>query len=1439
MNDNRHQKYLDIIQELLSCPNGEAVEILNANRELIDAGLVCTIRHEAEVLGKNGNRKSADFLIDLACQLAELLGTSENVVVDDSFPSDVQEEYFNFLLKVLQTTADSNGDSHAVYPLLQRNLDKLDDLLAGILQAWCSEILINVKSEEASYIAAALFHFSNLILQFPLGNELSNLEIAITGYENALEVYTRRDYYLEWARTQYNLGIAYRSRIKKDKEENIELAIACFNKASEVYTQQDFPLDWASTQYNLGVAYIRRQKEDEEENIELAIACFNKALEGYTRHDYSLEWADTQYNLGVAYIRRQKKDKGENIELAIACFNKASEVYTQQDFPLDWASTQYNLGVAYKSRIKKDKEENIELAIACFNKALEIYTQQDFPLDWASTQYNLGVAYKSRIKKDKEENIELAIACFNKALEIYRQQNFPLFWANAQYTLGIAYRNRIKKDKEENIELAMACFKNALEVYTRSDYPDDWANTQNNLGVVYFERIKENQEENIESAITCFNKALEVHTRSDYPDAWASIQYNLGNNYKKRIKGNKWNNIESAIIYYEKALEVHTQQDYPDAWANTQNNLGATYRERQKEDKAENIESAITCFKNALEVRTRRDFSLEWARIQNSLGSAYCERIKGDKEENIELGITCFNKALEVHTRSDYPVDWAGTLSDLGNAYRERIKENIEENIESAITCFKNALEVRTRNDYPDDWALTQSGLGNAYSERVKGNREENIELAITCYEKALEVHTQQDNPLIWASTQTNLGVAFCKRIKGNKEENIELAITYFNKALEVRSQQDTPLDWALTQANFGIAYSERIEGDREKNIELAISCFNKALRVTTPETFPQHCLAVRRNLGNLFFSQENWQKAIESYQIAVEIVDDTRLLSIDENRKQEIIAENIIVFANIIKCYVQIEKYEKAIEYVERNKTRNLVELIAIRDLYPQGKIPPEKLTELDILRQKILVEQKRLAYSIQTKTFETRADFKQDSELLQTPPPILADLTNYNRLRQQLDRLIEDEIRPIDPKFSLTQKVKSIPFNDIKSLINEHTAILEWYLTKETIFTFLVTHYHPKPQVWQFSTDKQTNLENWMEEYLQKYFTDQFQWRASLESVLQKLADILHLEEIISFIPKECEQLILIPHRFLHVLPLHALPVKNQNSNNQNFISECLIDLFPRGLRYVPSCQLLELVQSKKHPDFHKLLAIQNPTEDLIYSDLEVETIQNLFSDAEVLLRQAASEASLKKHQNLPLANCIHFACHGEFNSVSPLESALVLSKDEANTEDSYLTLAEIFELSFQQCRLVTLSACETGLTDFNSLSDEYIGLSNGFLFAGSPSIVSSLWTVSDLSTAFLMVKFYENLPQSPQAGEVAMSLQKAQKWLRDLTYQEFDRELTKPKYQKALAQLQQKFSPADFFELEDAIETERNKMKKFELDDKPFANPFYWAAFIATGV
>ena len=81
--------------------------------------------------------------------------------------------------------------------------------------------------------------------------------------------------------------------------------------------------------------------------------------------------------------------------------------------------------------------------------------------------------------------------------------------------------------------------------------------------------------------------------------------------------------------------------------------------------------------------------------------------------------------------------------------------------------------------------------------------------------------------------------------------------------------------------------------------------------------------------------------------------------------------------------------------------------------------------------------------------------------------------------------------------------------------------------------------------------------------------------------------------------------------------------------------------------------------------------------------------------------------------------------------------------------------------------------LSACETGLIDPTSISDEYIGLPAGFLFAGSSSVVSSLWTVSDLSTSFLMMKFYEIVLDKNQDIPVPIALKMAQNWLRNLTF------------------------------------------------------------------
>ena len=137
------------------------------------------------------------------------------------------EEYQNFLIEVLKVTAESKGARDVVYSLLERNLDKLDDLFMEILEDWGTENLGKVESEQADYNARVIFAFSNLLLEFPLGNRLNHWEIVITGYKLALQVYTPEDFPESWAGTQNNLGIAYSHRIKEDKALNLESALNC------------------------------------------------------------------------------------------------------------------------------------------------------------------------------------------------------------------------------------------------------------------------------------------------------------------------------------------------------------------------------------------------------------------------------------------------------------------------------------------------------------------------------------------------------------------------------------------------------------------------------------------------------------------------------------------------------------------------------------------------------------------------------------------------------------------------------------------------------------------------------------------------------------------------------------------------------------------------------------------------------------------------------------------------------------------------------------------------------------------------------------------------------------------------------------------------------------------------------------------------------------
>ncbi|HNJ43578.1 MAG TPA: CHAT domain-containing protein, partial [Acidobacteriota bacterium] len=106
------------------------------------------------------------------------------------------------------------------------------------------------------------------------------------------------------------------------------------------------------------------------------------------------------------------------------------------------------------------------------------------------------------------------------------------------------------------------------------------------------------------------------------------------------------------------------------------------------------------------------------------------------------------------------------------------------------------------------------------------------------------------------------------------------------------------------------------------------------------------------------------------------------------------------------------------------------------------------------------------------------------------------------------------------------------------------------------------------------------------------------------------------------------------------------------------------------------------------------------------------------------------------------------LHFATHGLLDTEHPEFSALVLSlvDEKGNRQKGFLRMMEVYNLDLA-AQLVVLSACETGLGK-NIRGEGLIGLTRGFMYAGAPSVVVSLWSVSDQGTSELMKRFYRGL-------------------------------------------------------------------------------------------
>ncbi|GGA23662.1 CHAT domain-containing protein [Okeania sp. KiyG1] len=1311
------------------------------------------------------------------------------------------------------------------------------------------------------------------------GNKAENLELAITANQAALQIYNPQKFAVNWGEVHLNLGNVYLHRIVGDKSENLNLAIASYKNALQVITKNRFPEKWAMAKMNLGNAY-------RESKINEAFACYRAAFEIFTPTNFPQDCFRNGCNMGYAAFVAELWPE------AIEGFVAAVEAIEQT---LDWAESEarrqeiqaeaidvyeklvtacvkngeLDLAKEYAARsgsvrlvnkfAKNDQDleldiETVDFCIQALTTSCEgdevLYPFLEANLDklddkFAMVLSELGKRIKSQIKPEQVAQLsnfgrvlrELGERnCLKTPESLLETEQKLLMDSSIRILLGLQIFSLLileftKGNRSTNIEIAIVGYEALENIFTREVSSLHWAVFQGDLSIAYNNRFRGDREYNLEKAIAYCQNALQILTPESDLKGWGLVQTNLATYYSDRIKGDRSENQEKAISYCQEVLKVCSRDRFPQQWGNAMRNLGVIYREKVSGNPIENIEKAISYYKQAAQVLTFEEFPTDWGDIQENLAIAYHNRIKGDNLDNLKQAMKYCQAALKVHTREDFPKEWARTLSHLGIVYKTI---NSPESIELAIQCHQTALEVATIEEMPMEWAMLHLNLGVVFSDRRQGDEISNIKNEINHYETALQVYTPRAYPQQWASLQNNIGLCYAKLWETEAE------IRHLQLSLEVWTRETFPQDWAKTQYNLGLAYI-RLGAMTE-----AVNCFNLSLEIFTPNAFPEDCFYSGGNLGDLEFHRMRWEEAMKAYEVAIEAVEIGRSWTVSEFRRQKIMENVIDVYFQMVQACINTGNLEKALEYAERSKSKRLVDLMASNDLSQGGEISPEV--------QELLQQYNDLQQQIDQEYHQKSSDNHRTITEVRSRSNQRASLNAYNEkvayLEFKKQEVWEKLRRPdLDPVLAGEIQVSAPDITAMQKLIDQPTtAILSFYNTADNTYIFVLRQnqisIHTCPQQGMEILQRWI-YESWLLPYLpgenetkQQKEERESKWYEQMNSILAELGERLQLDRLITQHLNGIQELILIPHLFLHLIPFAAIPISARTLHATSLQTMYMDGTSPQTLdgtsllgdkfliRYAPSCQILEFCHQRGEVETAtwQYGTVENAEDNLPFAGFEGEQISQLFNIPETNRLRGKTQATRSNYQQLAsTVQLLHSCHHAESRLDNPLESVLKLS-------DGNITLGQLMSPGWRLPNLsdVFLSCCETGLGT-PQITDDILTLATGFLCAGARSVINTLWSVDDLATALVSIFYYEErkLGKSrPQA------LWEAQMKLREMTKQE-----VKEKREQAKVKRKQYQEDSPKYQEWDR-EYYRYTLIYSEIvgikNEHPFSHPRYWAAF-----
>jgi CHAT domain-containing protein len=735
----------------------------------------------------------------------------------------------------------------------------------------------------------------------------------------------------------------------------------------------------------------------------------------------------------------------------------------------------------------------------------------------------------------------------------------------------------------------------------------------------------------------------------------------------------------------------------------------------------------------------------------------------------------------------------AMTLNQLGTVYRRRfLRSKKVGDLDRSIELTRASVGLRDATTDDEDFAGRISNLGNSLLERSKFKGfEACLDEAITLQQQAIDI-TPKHNPTL-TIRYNNLGNGYEEKYDNTgRLLFINKAIHSYKKAIELSAENDPVLP--TRYYNLANAYrSKYLHGATEPDLLEAVRLYEQACTHGL-QSYPEWALFSALAWGKLMFSRNDFAGAITAYHFGLEAINLLYYNQYNDTDKNTWLKDAIRLSSRLAYAQVRCGMAMDAIISLEQGLARSLREKLEQRQdrlaslktankglydafnaaltAYNEGVRSGGKGVALMPLRERLekcTADIRRLAGFESFLLIPSRRSIEQ----------ALAGLTKYTILYflYQDGELILIIASPNTDAFAVQAIRPDIDPEKLKALITDYLVLLK-----------------------DSGSDAFKNI---------------------LDALMTFLGEVL--EEPLRSLPLQ-EDIVLVFTDMLDLLPFAAV-----------FSVEKKVTSAPSMLSFIEVLQTLgrdvdsgSEIASGVGEGPAKMLAItdSDPLEaPLPFSAIEVEGLKAIFGPENLSVYTGENATRQNIFERAEAASHLHIACHGHFDWKVPLNSGIKLYGDT-------LTLRELLnkEVELTGVRLVNLSSCESGISDFVELPDEAISLPAGFLLAGVPGIVSSLWSVSDISTAVLMNKFYElymlknkNLNNNAKDDDPVSALRQAQYFISHAT----TTELRLAETCKTLFETTGNRVFAQFYAFAHS-----------NPGAIPFSHPYYWAGFYYLG-